>query len=107
MPGSAIVPELRAKGWPAPVEYAVAVEQYLASAVLGPSSRRVYRISLATWAWSLVGTATPAGPQRRGAVPPVVPLALLDDGDAGGKLAAAMEARSRHADARTINRELS
>ena len=38
----------------APVEYAVAVERFLAQACLSPASRRVYRISLAGWAWALV-----------------------------------------------------
>jgi integrase/recombinase XerD len=75
--------------------------------VLGTASRRIYRISLATWAWPLVGKTAPRGAERRGAAPPVVPLAVLDDDDAGRKIAAAIEVRSRHADARTINRELS
>src|SRR5258708_257693 len=39
----------------APVEYAVAVDRYLAEGGLGPASRRVYRISLASWTWPLVG----------------------------------------------------
>ncbi len=39
----------------APVEYAVAVDRYLAAAALGEASRRVYRIALTTWAWALVG----------------------------------------------------
>ena len=34
----------------APVEYAVAVDRYLAAADLGAASRRVYRISLTSWA---------------------------------------------------------
>src|ERR1022692_50602 len=63
---------------PAPVEYAVAVDRYLAGASLGAASRRVYRISLTSWAWPLVGRQPPQGPRRRGAMPPVVPLALLD-----------------------------
>src|SRR5579871_5550836 len=64
---------------PAPVEYAAAVDRYLGQACLGPASRRVYRISLAAWAWPLVGQRAPRGEQRRGATPPVVPLALLDE----------------------------
>ena len=48
-----------------PVEYAVAVDRYLAEAELGPASRRVYRISLASWAWPLVGKLPPAGLSRR------------------------------------------
>lgn len=105
--GSALVSGPPSAGWPAPVEYAVAVDRYLAGAALGPSSRRVYRISLASWAWPLVGLPLPAGRERRGARPPVIPLALLDDDDASRRLAAAIEARSLHADVRTINRELS
>ena len=58
---------------PVPVEYAVAVDRYLEQASLGPASRRVYRISLTSWAWALVGRAVPQGARRRGAVPPVVP----------------------------------
>lgn len=91
----------------APVEYAVAVDRFLAQACLSPASRRVYRISLAGWAWALVGQPPPAGSQRRGARPPVVPLALLDRGDAPAKLAAAVALRAGQADLRTLNREIS
>ncbi len=90
-----------------PVEYAVAVDRYLAEAELGAASRRVYRISLASWAWPLVGQLAPAGPSRRKASPPVVPLALLDDEGAGRRLAGAVEQRMVQAGARTVNRELS
>ncbi|HEY3954803.1 MAG TPA: site-specific recombinase [Streptosporangiaceae bacterium] len=92
---------------PPPVEYAVAVEEYLARAPLGPASRRVYRISLAGWAWPLAGRPVPAGPARRRAAPPVLPLAVLDDAATGGRIAAAVAERARLADARTVNRELS
>lgn len=92
---------------PAPVEYAAAVDRYLGQASLGPASRRVYRISLAAWAWPLVGQRAPRGEQRRGVAPPVVPLALLDDPATGGRLAAALADRATSADARTVNRELS
>ena len=51
---------------PAPVEYAVAVDRYLAVASLGAASRRVYRISLTSWAWPLVGKPPPPGSRRRG-----------------------------------------
>jgi len=91
----------------APVEYTVAVERYLAEADLGAASRRVYRISLTSWAWPLVGRMPPPGRSRRLAQPPVVPLALLDRADASGKLAAAVACRARTAQARTVNRELS
>jgi len=94
-------------GGPAPVEYAVAVDRYLGHAGLGAASRRVYRISLAGWAWPLVGKPVPGGPERRGAVPPVVPLALLDDPGTSGRLATALAQRAAGTDARTVNRELS
>src|ERR1700683_2082778 len=51
----------------APVEYAVAVDRYLADATLGEASRRVYRISLTGWAWDLVGQRAPRRTGRRGA----------------------------------------
>jgi integrase len=92
---------------PAPVEYAAAVDRYLGQACLGPASRRVYRISLAAWAWPLVGQRAPRGERRRGAAPPVVPLALLDDQATGARLAAALAQRAAITDARTVNRELS
>ena len=92
---------------PVPVEYAVAVDRFLASASLGEASRRVYRISLTSWAWPLVGRDTPRGASRRRATPPVVPLALLDRAGAGPRLAAAAADRALAADVRTVNRELS
>ena len=91
----------------APVEYAVAVDRYLAEAELSAASRRVYRISLAGWAWPLVGRLPPDGLDRRGASPPVVPLAALDDAAAGVRLASAVAHRVRHAQPRTVHRELS
>jgi integrase/recombinase XerD len=91
----------------APVEYAVAVDRYLAEADLRPGSRRVYRISLASWAWPLVGRLPPAGRGRRQARPPVVPLAVLDQAGTELLLADAVMYRMQHAEARTVNRELS
>jgi integrase len=91
----------------APIEYAAAVDRYLDRAALGVGSRRVYRISLAGWAWPLVGKPVPSGADRRRATPPVVPLALLDDPGTGGRLAAALAQRAATTDARTVNRELS
>jgi integrase/recombinase XerD len=90
-----------------PVEYAVAVERYLAEASLSEASRRVYRISLTSWAWALVGRRPPGGAGRRGAAAPVVPLALLDRADSGARLAAALADRAAATDLRTVNRELS
>lgn len=91
----------------APVEYAVAVDQYLAQAPLGAASRRVYQISLAGWAWPLVGKPVPAGRERRGATPPVVPLSVLDAPGTAGRLATAIAERAVATDTRTVNRELS
>jgi integrase/recombinase XerD len=89
------------------VEYAVAVDAYLGQAPLSDASRRVYRISLAGWAWPLVGRPIPAGARRRGVSPPVVPLALLDDPGTAGRLAGALADRAARSDARTVNREVS
>jgi hypothetical protein len=94
-------------GLSVPVEYAVAVDRYLDQAALSSASRRVYQISLANWAWPLIGKPVPRGPERRGAAPPVLPLALLDDPGAGDRLATQFAARTVMADARTANRELS
>jgi integrase/recombinase XerD len=91
----------------APVEYAAAVERYLGQAPLGPASRRVYRISLVSWSWPLVGRPAPQGARRRGATPPAVPLARLDDPGAGHALGAALHDRAAGTDVRTVNRELS
>src|ERR1700727_59674 len=52
-PHSAVVPVFPLR--PAPVEYAVAVPRYLAAAPLGAASRRIYQVSLTSWAWPLVG----------------------------------------------------
>jgi len=94
-------------GLSVPVEYAVAVERYLDQAPIGGASRRVYRISLAGWAWPLAGKPIPLGRDRRGAAPPVLPLAVLDDPGTGERLAAQYAARTASAGARTANRELS
>jgi len=91
----------------APVEYAVAVDRYLAEAELGVPSRRVYRVSLAGWAWPLVCRPRPQGASRRLAAPPVVPLAVLDREDAADTLAQAVATRLQQAEVRTVNRELS
>src|SRR5215469_750453 len=90
-----------------PVEYAVAVDRYLAEAGLGPGSRRVYRICLNSWAWPLVGKLPPPGRDRRSASPPVVPLAILDQAGTELRLAGAVAYRRQHAEPRTVNREVS
>jgi hypothetical protein len=90
-----------------PVEYGVAVDRYICEAGLRPGSARVYRISLTSWAWPLIGQPPPAGRERRLAHPPLVPLALLDQDDTGRKLAVAVAHRRRHAQPRTVGRELS
>ncbi|MET8544695.1 hypothetical protein ABZW03_29235 [Kitasatospora sp. NPDC004799] len=90
-----------------PVEYAVAVERYLAAAGLADGSRRIYRIALNTWAWALADRPAPTGPERRRARPPVLPLALLDHPDAAERLRAAAARRGADTDPRTLNRELS
>ncbi|MEH6376048.1 hypothetical protein V7793_17210 [Streptomyces sp. KLMMK] len=90
-----------------PVEYAVAVERYLAASGLGAGSRRVYGIALATWAWALVDRTPPGGEDRRNAVPPSVPLTLLDAPRTPARLRDAFTARSATVGARTANRELS
>ncbi|GHF46797.1 site-specific integrase [Kitasatospora xanthocidica] len=90
-----------------PVEYAVAVERYLAASGLAEGSRRIYRIALHTWAWALADRPAPTGTERRRARPPVLPLALLDHPDAAGRLRAAVTHRGTDTDPRTLNRELS
>ena len=94
-------------GTQAPVEYAVAVDEYLGQAALGPASRRVYRVSLTGWAWPIVGKPIPSGAARRCAAPPIVPLALLDEPATATRLSKALAARAGLADARTVNREVS
>jgi integrase/recombinase XerD len=90
-----------------PVEHAVAVDRYLAEATLSLASRRIYKISLTSWCWPLVGQRPPPGRSRRGAAPPVVPLALLEHGTAAARISAAVADRASAAGARTVNRELS
>jgi integrase/recombinase XerD len=88
-----------------PAAYADAVEAYLRSAGIGASSRRIYRISLLSWAWLAAGQQPPPGRERRGAAPPAVAFTAL--GDAAGVLTEAFAQRSRLVDADTVNRELS
>ncbi|MGP4104859.1 tyrosine-type recombinase/integrase [Nonomuraea sp. KM90] len=90
-----------------PAAYADAVEAYLRSAGIGTSSRRVYRISLLSWAWLATGQQPPLGRDRRGASPPAAAFAALDDPTAAEALAEAFARRARLVDADTVNRELS
>jgi integrase len=91
----------------APTLYADAVEAYLTSAGIAASSRRIYRISLTTWAWLARGEQAPLGTPRRIAVVPALALAVLDRPDAPEVLAAAFAHRAELVDADTLNRELS
>jgi integrase/recombinase XerD len=90
-----------------PVDYATAVERFLAGSSLAPASRRVYRIALCGWAWSLVARTPPAGRERRGAEPPMLALCLLDAPDMARRVAAGFEARRRESSPATATRELS
>jgi len=91
----------------APVEYAVAVDRYLAAARISERSRRVYRVALETWAWPLVDRAVPTGPARRGAAAPTLLLARLDGTSAASTVHRAMTNRALMVDARTFAREAS
>ncbi|MFF0105513.1 site-specific integrase [Streptomyces hirsutus] len=62
-----------------PASYTAAVERYLTGAGIAKSSARIYRISLTTWGWMLASEPAPTGPARRGAKPPVFPVAAIDD----------------------------
>ncbi|MFF4935222.1 tyrosine-type recombinase/integrase [Streptomyces griseofuscus] len=91
----------------APASYTAAVERYLTGAGIAKSSVRIYRISLTTWGWMLVGEPPPTGPARRGAKPPVFPVAAIDDPALPEVLAGLAAARADEMDADTVNRELS
>ncbi|HET9168432.1 MAG TPA: hypothetical protein VFN97_03315 [Actinospica sp.] len=91
-----------------PVEYAVAVDRYLASARISPASQRVYRVTLATWGWLLIGRIPPSGAARRGAPSPVVSLARLDGDPATTVVREALRHRAlMDVDRRTYEREVS
>lgn len=91
----------------APTSYTAAVERYLTGAGIAKSSARIYRISLTTWGWMLTGEPAPTGPARRGAKPPVFPIAAIDDPALPEVLAELAAARADEMDADTVNRELS
>lgn len=90
-----------------PGTYTAAIEAYLVSAGVGESSKRVYRISLTTWAWLACGQQPPAGRARRGAQAPDLPFAALDHDGIALLMAGAFAARTALVDADTANRELS
>ncbi|MCW2916625.1 MAG: site-specific recombinase [Actinomycetia bacterium] len=90
-----------------PSSYTAAVERYLTGAGIAKSSARIYRISLTTWGWMLTGEPAPTGPARRGAKPPVFPIAAIDDPALPEALAELAAARADEMDADTVNRELS
>ena len=90
-----------------PPEYAVAVEWYLTAAGISVSSARIYRISLINWSWLLAGLPTPLGRFRRGAEPPALALAVLDDPLLPARLAEFAAARADAVDSDTVQRELS
>jgi len=95
------------EGWAPPVEYAVAVDRYLAAARISVASQRVYRVALNTWGWLLVGLTPPTGPDRRGARPPSLPLSLLEGSSTAALLHAALDRRALMVDRRTFDREAS
>jgi integrase/recombinase XerD len=90
-----------------PASYTAAVERYLTGAGIAKSSARIYRISLTTWGWMLTGEPAPTGPARRGAKPPLFPVAAVDDPALPEILAELAAARADAMDADTVNRELS
>jgi integrase/recombinase XerD len=74
---------------------------------IAKSSGRIYRISLTTWGWMFAGAPAPTGPARRGAKPPLYPIAAIDDPVLPEVLAELAAARADEMDADTVNRELS
>ncbi|BBC29408.1 Site-specific recombinase [Streptomyces graminofaciens] len=103
MPRARVVPLSAAP----PSSYTAAVERYLTGAGIAKSSARIYRISLTTWGGMLAGEPPPTGPARRGAKPPVFPVAVIDDPALPEVLAELAAARADEMDADTVNRELS
>lgn len=90
-----------------PVDYATAVERFIDASALAPGSRRVYRIALHGWAWSLVDRVPPYGGERRGARAPTLPLSLLDHSEMTARVLTGVEARRSRASPATAARELS
>lgn len=90
-----------------PATFQTAVDRYVASTGIQPASARIYRIALRTWAWLLADVQPPTGRARRGATPPSVDLAVLDDPATPTRLVRAFAVRVAAVDADTVNRELS
>ncbi|MGW5563585.1 hypothetical protein ACWEWD_09215 [Streptomyces tendae] len=90
-----------------PASYTAAVGRYLTGVGIAKSSARIYRISLTAWGWMLAGEPASTGPARRGAKPPVFPVAAIDEPPLPEVLAELAAARADAMDADTVNRELS
>ncbi|MFG2881883.1 hypothetical protein ACGFYV_06085 [Streptomyces sp. NPDC048297] len=90
-----------------PATYTTAVDRHVTGAGIAKSSARIYRISLTTWGWMLNREPAPTGPARRGAKPPVFPIAEIDDPAMPEAPAGLAAARADETDADTVNRELS
>lgn len=90
-----------------PTVIIAAVERYLTGAGIAKSSARIYRISLTTWGWMLTGEPAPTGSARRGAKPPLFPVAAIDDPVLPEVPAELAAARADEMDADTVDRELS
>ncbi|MFF8918991.1 hypothetical protein ACF08M_38265 [Streptomyces sp. NPDC015032] len=80
---------------------------FCAGAGIAKSSARIYRISLTTWGWMFAGEPASTGPARRGANPPIFPVAAIDKPALPGLLAELAATRADEMDAETVNRELS
>lgn len=104
---SASAAEVIPLGRDEPETFTAAVDAYLRSAGISDSSKRVYKISLTTWAWLATGEQAPLGADRRGARPPAVTLADLNAPAATDTITAAFVERARLVDSNTVNRELS
>lgn len=84
-----------------------AVGRYLTGAGIAKSAARIYRISLTTWGWMVAGQPAPTGRARRGAMPPAVPVTVIDDPALPEVLAELAAVRADEMDADTVNRALS
>jgi hypothetical protein len=64
------------------------------------------RFNLTSWGWMLAGEPVPAGRARRGAKPPVVPIAVLDDPALPEELTGLLAVRSAELGVTTVAHEL-